>query len=220
MKPPDIKDLSQLRKETTQGQRPTMTALENPPGPPRMSPGPPAAGETNGVRRHAESRGRASQRPANGWRRFAARALFGLCGILMLSACVGATPPAPGPAPKEVLGLPAPEDGQARIVFYRPRGSLFPALTPDVVVNGRKVGVSVAGDLFLREAHPGRYEVFLSNDRDKVLSLTVAAGEVAYVRTSVAFGFIGPYLKPKLVEEETARQEIANLAPDAPATGS
>ena len=116
--------------------------------------------------------------------------------------------------------MPAPEDGQGRIVFYRPRGSLFPALTPDVVVNGRKVGVSVAGDLFLREAHPGRYEVFLSNDRDEALSLTVAAGEVTYVRTSVAFGLTGPRLTPKLVEEDEARREITNLAPDAPAAGS
>ena len=220
MKPLDFKDLSQLRKEKPQGQRPTMTTIDNPPGPPRMSPGTPATGGTNGVRRHAESRVRASRRPTSGLRRLAARALFGLCGFLMLSACVGATPPASGPAPEEVLGMPAPENGQARIVFYRPWGSLFPALTPAVVVNGRKVGVSVAGDLFLREAHPGRYEVFLSNDRDKALILTVAAGEVAYVRTSVAFGLTGPYLKPKLVDEETARHEIANLAPGEPATGS
>ena len=116
--------------------------------------------------------------------------------------------------------MPAPEDGQGRIVFYRPRGSMFPALTPDVVVNGRKVGVSVAGDLFLREAHPGRYEVFLSNDRDEALSLTVAAGEVTYVRTSIGFGFTGPHLTPKLVKEDEARREITNLAPDAPASGS
>jgi hypothetical protein len=187
--------------------------------PPGASPDLCPAGTAKDVRERAGSKDPTRRGAANAGRRFLVRALAGVSGLLLLPACVTTTAPEPGPAPQEVLGLPAPEEGQGRIVFYRPHGSLFPALRPDVVVNGRKVGTSVTGDLFHRPARPGRYEIFLANDSDEPLMLTLAAGEVAYVRTSVAFGLTGPHLSPKVVEEDKARREITNLAQPTPSTG-
>ncbi len=65
--------------------------------------------------------------------------------------------------------LPAPNAGQGRIYFYRPRGSLFPAVEPDVIVNDRKVGVSVQGEAFYRDAYPGDYEIFLTSDQTRII---------------------------------------------------
>lgn len=128
---------------------------------------------------------------------------------VLLSACAGTDELGLKPVP--AAGLPAPQGGQGRIVFYRPRGSLFPAVDPQVIVNGRLVGESLDGAVFYREAWPGDYEVFLTSDHDNPLSFTLRPGESLYVRTSVAFGLTGPRLAPKLVDETRGRREITGL---------
>lgn len=140
-----------------------------------------------------------------------------LWAVLSLSACAQGTHGLNGSA-DALAPLPEPAAGRARIYFYRPQGSLFPALEPDVIVNGRKVGVSVVGEAFYRDAYPGRYEIFLTSDDDRLLSLSVAAGDTQFVRTSVAFGFLGPRLAPKLVEGSRGRREIQALTVVEPAT--
>ena len=100
---------------------------------------------------------------------------------------------------------------QARLYFYRPRESLFPAVRPSVIVNGRKAGLSVVGEAFYRDAQPGRYEIFLTSDDDERLTLTLEPGEVHYVRTSIAMGWLGPHLAPTAVEADQGAREIARL---------
>jgi hypothetical protein len=131
------------------------------------------------------------------------------CAGLLLSACAGAGGPDLKPVP--AAGLPAPEGGQGRIVFYRPRASLFPAVDPQVIVNGRLVGDSLDGVVFYRDAWPGDYEVFLTSDRDNPVVFTLGPGESLYVRTSIGFGLTGPRLAPELVNETHARREIRGL---------
>ncbi len=103
------------------------------------------------------------------------------------------------------------QSGQGRIYFYRPRGSLFPAVEPDVIVNGRKVGVSVQGEAFHRDAYPGDYEIFLTSDRERFLILSIEPGKTKFVRTSVAFSLLGARLTPKLVQEMRGRHEVRDL---------
>ncbi len=100
---------------------------------------------------------------------------------------------------------------QARLYFYRPNESLFPAIRPEVIINGRKVGLSVVGEAFYRDARPGRYEIFLTSDDDDRLTVTLAPGEVHYVRTSIVLSWLGPHLSPTSVEAEQGELELQGL---------
>ena len=125
------------------------------------------------------------------------RAAVPLLAAVGLVACTGdfeREHPAVAAAPPHDLRA-----DQARLVFYRPNDSLFPAIRPPVIINGRKVGTSVVGEAFYRDAQPGRYVIFLSNDDNDLLTVTLAPGEVRYVRTSLSMSWLGPRLSPESV---------------------
>jgi hypothetical protein len=112
------------------------------------------------------------------------------------------------------VAAPPPQDlraDQARLYFYRPNDSLFPAIRPQVVINGRKVGTSVVGEAFYRDAKPGRYVIFLASDDDDRLSVVLQPGEVHYVRTSISLSWLGPHLSPKSVAAEQGERELQSL---------
>ncbi len=133
-----------------------------------------------------------------------------LCAVALLAACAGETR-APSRPADSVAVLPKPNPDQGRIYFYRPRGLLFSAVEPDVIVNGRKVGVSVQGEAFYRDAYPGDYEIFLTSDREQFLILSIKPGKTQFVRTTVAFSLLGSRLTPKLVQEIRGRHEVRDL---------
>ena len=116
-------------------------------------------------------------------------------------------------APDQPVAAPPPDlrSGQARLYFYRPNESLFPAIQPEVIINGRKVGVSVVGEAFYRDAGPGRYEIFLTSNDDDRLTVTLAPGEVHYVRTSIALSWLGPHLSPASVAAERGALDLQGL---------
>ncbi len=130
-----------------------------------------------------------------------------LLWALWLAACSTPleVPVQPAAAPRELSGE------QARLYFYRPDDSLFPAVRPEVIINGRKVGVSVVGEAFYRDARPGRYEIFLTSDDDDRLSLVLRPGEVRYVRTSIALGWLGPHLSPSEIDPEQGARDLEGL---------
>ena len=134
--------------------------------------------------------------------------------FLALSACTSA--PDDGGRPLAWANLEAPPAEQARIYFYRPSASLFPAIRPEVIVNGRLVGISRAGEVFYRNAHPGRYEVYLVGQEERRLELSLAAGETLYVRTSIDLALLGPRLTPEAVEADEAQQDLSDLQLVAP----
>lgn len=115
--------------------------------------------------------------------------------------------------PDQPAAAPPPDlrDGQARLYFYRPNETLFPAIQPEVIINGRKVGVSVVGEAFYRDARPGRYEIFLTSDDDDRLTVTLVPGEVHYVRVSIALSWLGPRLSPASVEAERGALELQGV---------
>jgi hypothetical protein len=113
---------------------------------------------------------------------------------------------------RPAAGLPpALRADQARLYFYRPNESLFPAIRPEVIINGRKVGLSVVGEAFYRDARPGRYEIFLTSDDDDRLTVILVPGEVHYVRTSIVLTWLGPHLSPTSVEAEQGELELQGL---------
>lgn len=112
------------------------------------------------------------------------------------------------PVPKPTMG---PVAGQGRLYFYRPDGSLFPAIQPSVIVNGQKVGDSVAGEAFYRDAYPGRYEIFLTSDGNEPITVLLDEGQTQFVRTSIAITWLGPRLSTELVERDQGKQELQDL---------
>ena len=147
------------------------------------------------------------------WAKARLAALFA-AAALGLSAC--ATGPESGGRPLDWANLESPPAEQGRIYFYRPNASLFPVIRPQVIVNGRLVGISRAGEVFYRDAHPGRYEIYLVGEEDRTLDLTLAAGETRYVRTSIDLDLLGPRLAPEAVALAEAQQEIHDLQLVAP----
>lgn len=145
------------------------------------------------------------------------RAVVGLllaASLLGLAACA-ATPDEAG-LPLDWAALKSPAPDQGRIYFYRPTASLFPLIRPEVIVNGRLVGISRSGEVFYRDAYPGRYEIYLVGEEERTLTLTVAAGETQYVRTSIDLALLGPRLAPEAVEAPDAQREIRDLQLVAP----
>ena len=100
---------------------------------------------------------------------------------------------------------------QARLYFYRPSDSLFPAIRPAVIINGRKAGTSVVGEAFYRDAQPGRYVIFLTSDDDERLTVTLAPGEIHYIRTSISMTWLGPHLAPESVTSDQGERELQSL---------
>ena len=141
----------------------------------------------------------------------------------MSSASLGAGRPAPvvvlllallcssGPAGAEAPAIEAPPPELARIYFYRQAQPLMVALSPDVIVNGKAVGDLSLGEIFYRDARPGRYRVFLSGDPEHVVEFSLASGEIGFVRCTLRIGLGTTRLSAESVADTEARQEIANL---------
>lgn len=147
------------------------------------------------------------RRPGRG--RSGLRRLIPFFAGALLAACSASFEVADHP-----VAAPPPQDlraDQARLYFYRPNDSLFPAIRPQVVINGRKVGTSVVGEAFYRDAQPGRYVIFLASDDDDRLSVVLQPGEVHYVRTSISLSWLGPHLSPKSVAAEQGERELQSL---------
>lgn len=127
--------------------------------------------------------------------------------ILAVTALL--TLPAAAAEPEPVIQPPPPE--LARIYFYRQAQPLMVALVPDVIVNGKAVGDLSLGEVFFRDAKPGRYRVFLSGDPDHVVELSLAAGQVGFVRCSLRIGLGTTRLQAESVDPAEATREITNL---------
>ncbi len=122
----------------------------------------------------------------------------------LLSACASTVEPETAEA-----RFAAPE-GKARIYFYRTGVPFLIALQPEFVVNAKAVGRAVHDEVFYRDAFPGRYKVFMASDPETVLSFTLEAGEVKFVKAVIDFSITGSRISAALVEEKTGRQEIGD----------
>ncbi|MEM7171505.1 MAG: DUF2846 domain-containing protein [Pseudomonadota bacterium] len=135
-----------------------------------------------------------------------------LLAILTVGAC------SVGPPITESYGsLPEPEDGKGRIYFYRTNVPLLMALEPAIIVNQKLVGHARHATVFFQDTLPGRYEVFLESDRGNVLSFTIGAGQLRFVRTYVDFTITGTELTLELVEEDKGRLDAESLTMQEPA---
>lgn len=127
-----------------------------------------------------------------------------MVAVLLLTAL-----PAVAADPPPAVEAPPPE--LARIYFYRQAQPLMVALAPDVVVNGKVVGDLSLGEVFFRDARPGRYRVFMSGDPEHVIELSLEPGEVGFVRCTLRIGLGTTRLSAESVPPAEAAREIGSL---------
>jgi len=130
------------------------------------------------------------------------RLVLGCMLALSLSACASGvkfTDMRPSLAP--------PSQEMGRIFFYRPV-TIGAALKPDILVNGNRVGESVAWGFFHIDRPPGNYEVVTSTEVDRKVSFVLEKGQTRYIRFSVNMGFFVGHVYGELVEQATALPEL------------
>ena len=129
----------------------------------------------------------------------------GLAAATLLSACQTTRGKA---IARLALPLAPPEPGLSGIYFYRKEGQLFRAVEPEVIVNGASVGISRPGEVFFREARPGRYQVFSTAEPNEIIYLDARAERLSFVEMEVVFTGLGWQLLPV---ERSERQAVAAL---------
>jgi hypothetical protein len=56
----------------------------------------------------------------------------------------------------------------------------------------------------------GTYKISTATEVDRIVSLTLEAGQVRYVRLEPSFGFFVGHISPELVDEQQGQKEIKN----------
>ncbi len=139
-------------------------------------------------------------------RRLAQHLFVAALALALLSSC------AVGPKLKELYAAPpGPEPGQARIYFYRPLDAFLIARETEVVINDQRIGQTISGTVFYRDALPGRYRIHTVDDEISVVYLSLEAGDVAYVRAQSQLGSIGFGIGTVLVTPEIGQAEAEDL---------
>lgn len=122
--------------------------------------------------------------------------------LILLGGC------ASGPKFKEAFSSfsqQSPDKG--RIYFYRDSALGF-AIQPKVKLNGKVIGKSTPKGFFYVDREPGNYEVLTSTEVDRKLSLTLAAGQVRYVKFNISLGFFAGHVYPELIDPKVGMEEI------------
>lgn len=115
-------------------------------------------------------------------------------------------------APVALAYDPAPPpEGLARLVFYRETHALFIAVEPEIIINGKSIGRSLSGEVFFRDAKPGRYELFLSDNPKAVTKIETRPGELTFFKIFFTLDAGGPGLVLQAVDPAYARGELASF---------
>ncbi|MEX2409549.1 MAG: hypothetical protein WD489_10620 [Rhodovibrionaceae bacterium] len=127
----------------------------------------------------------------------------------LLAGCV--TKGAPLSATAAEIAAAEPASGLGRIYFYRERDAFLGAIEPGIVVNGKRVGTARYGEIFFRDALPGRYEVFSTHNDDTTAAFALAEGESVYIKTAPRLDGLCTELTAVLVDPETGAAEAGGL---------
>lgn len=105
--------------------------------------------------------------------------------------------------------LAPPADGQGRIFIYRTT-VLGAAVQPSVKLNDAVVGSAVPRGFFYVDRSAGDYTISTETEVTRTLSLTLAAGQVRYVRLNIGIGFFVGHVWPELVDDAQGISGIAD----------
>ena len=132
-----------------------------------------------------------------------------LASSLPLAGCVTQGRPVTGTA--AAVASDGPASGLGRIYFYRDEEAFMAAVEPGIIVNGKWVGTARYGEVFFRDALPGRYEVFSTHNDDDVAAFTLAEGEQVYIKTVPRLDGLSTELTAVKVAPDTGAAEIRAL---------
>jgi hypothetical protein len=104
--------------------------------------------------------------------------------------------------------LPPLDPAKARVIIYR-TSSMGASYTPEVLLNGEKVGRPSRPGVFFKDVAPGSYAVTTTMTQE-VVNFALAAGDKRYVR--LTSGFFASQLHPELVDVATGEAETASLS--------
>jgi hypothetical protein len=136
------------------------------------------------------------------------KSVLTLLAIVLITGCA-----ATGPRLSEISASipPVPAD-KGRVYFFRGTTVLGAAITSDIRLNDRVVGVSQRSSFFYVDEAPGNCTVSTATEVERQLTFTLAAGETKYVRTSVSMGVLVGRVNSILESPNIAIAEIANLS--------
>jgi len=103
--------------------------------------------------------------------------------------------------------FPPLESGKGRVFIYR-TSTFGSAYTPDVLLNGEKVGKPDRPSMFFRDVLPGSYAV-TTTLTSKIVNFYMGAGEKKYVKLNNSF--FGSQMYPELVDSAKGEAEASGL---------
>ncbi len=141
--------------------------------------------------------------------------------LSLLAACVGPGGP-PGPRYADMAAEIPPQSGdRARLFFYREWESDEVSAEPGLYLNGKHIGVSIAGGVFYRDVSPGRYLVTVDTVGtywNQFKTIELRAGETDYIKIESAAGWQSGFETYEAdtfvvvpVDAADGRREIAQL---------
>lgn len=101
--------------------------------------------------------------------------------------------------------------GQGRVFVYRD-SAFGAAITPNVTINGKVVGVSRASGFFYADLPAGDYRLAAATEVERSLTFSLRAGETKYVKASISFGIVAGRINFDLVNSAAGEQDLQSLA--------
>jgi Protein of unknown function (DUF2846) len=132
------------------------------------------------------------------------RMLLTLLAVALLAGCATSGATYADLQPK----LTPPAEGQGRIFIYRTI-VLGAAVQPSVKLNNVVVGSAVPLGFIYLDRPAGDYTISTQTEVERTLSLTLAPGQVRYVRLNISMGFFVGHVYPELVDDAEAKVDIA-----------
>ena len=99
------------------------------------------------------------------------------------------------------------EPNTGRIFFYRIT-TFGAALRPDIIMNGEKIGTSIAQGFFYLDKPPGEYTVVTSTEVERKVSFVLDPEQTRYIRFKISMGFFAGHVYGELVDPSEAIKEI------------
>lgn len=141
------------------------------------------------------------------------RTLLKLAALAAVGAVISGC--ASGPKYSDMAStIPALKPGEGRVYFLRSQVMFAGAVQPEILLNGKVVGVSRPGGFFFVDRPAGNYTAAVQTETEKTVSFVLQPGETKYVRSSPHVGLVVHRIFLELESPDKARAELPSLSFD------
>lgn len=119
------------------------------------------------------------------------------------------------PAKPNTIEVPAPAEGMAKVVFFRPKKFVGGGVNFKVRENDVELGRLRNGNYFMIDVSPGKHTYTVHSEAKDHLNLELDAGETFFVKGSVTMGVLvgRPNLSPSSEAEFRAEAKLKPAKP-------